>query len=129
MSHPNEDLFRKGYELFLGGDLTALMDLMADDVVWHVGGDNPLSGDYRGKDEVMGLFGQFFERSGGTLRIEIHDVLANDEHGVALTRTTAERDGKSIDTRSAHIVHFSDGKVVESWQFSEDTGAMDTFWR
>ena len=99
MAHPNEDLVRRGFAAFGTGDTATLGELFADDIVWHAGGRSPIAGDYKGKDEVFGLFAQFAERTGGTFRVDIHDVLANDEHVVALTKGTAEREGKSAECR------------------------------
>jgi ketosteroid isomerase-like protein len=47
--HPNIGLTRRGYEAFAKGDLTALSELIADDVTWHALGVGPLSGDYHGQ--------------------------------------------------------------------------------
>lgn len=128
MAHPNEELTRKGYEAFGKGDLQTLNDLMADDVVWHVPGNNPLSGDYRGKEAVFGLFGRIVELSGGTLRQDIHDVLANDEHAVVMVVTHAERGGKNLDDRQVHVLHIKDGKVTEFWNHFGNQSAVDDFW-
>ena len=100
MSHPNEDLIRKGYAAFLSGDMATLSDLFADDVVWHAPGRNPLAGTYRGKEEVFSSFQKVFELTGGTFKLDIHTVLADDEHAVILARVTAERDGKKLDDNS-----------------------------
>src|SRR6184192_2715548 len=62
-----------------------------------------------------GLFMRLVEATGGTFRPEPHDILANDEHGVALIILTAERNGKTITDNETHVVHFRDGKVAESW--------------
>lgn len=56
--HPNVALVRRGYKAFIDGDLDALRELFADDIVWHNGGRNPLSGDHRGVDEVFSCFGR-----------------------------------------------------------------------
>lgn len=58
MPHPNADLLRKGYDAFSKGDLDTIKnEVFSPDVVFHVAGRNPLSGDYRGVDEVFGFFG------------------------------------------------------------------------
>ena len=44
--HPNLEIARAGYEAFANGDLAAVSDLLSDDIVWHSGGDNILTGDY-----------------------------------------------------------------------------------
>ena len=92
---------------------------------WHAGGSNQLTGDYRGFQEVMGFFGKVMELSGGTFRGEIHDVVANDTHGVVLVTFHGERDGQTVALRSADIWHLADGKVTEHWSFFEDQAAAD----
>ena len=129
MGHPNEDRFRGGYEAFMTGDLVALADeYFAPDIMWHATGNNPLAGDFEGVGAVLENFGKLFEMSGGTFRLELHDVVANDDHGVALATSFAEREGRSLESRFAHVAHFSDGKMTESWIFSEDQAAIDAFW-
>ena len=46
--HPNATRAREGFERFVQGDLPALLDLFADDAVWHVPGSMALSGTHTG---------------------------------------------------------------------------------
>lgn len=128
MAHPNEELLRRNYQAGAEGDFRTVVDRMADDIVWHVAGDNFLSGDYRGKEAVLDYLGRLTEETGGTLKNEPHDVLANDEHAVGLLRFSAERGGKSLRERAAHIVHIRDGKLAEVWIFWEDQRIVDDFF-
>ena len=128
MTHPNEELVRKGYEAFGKGDMDTLNDLFADDIAWHAPGRSPVSGDYRGKQEVFDVFAKVFELSGGTFNLELHDVLANDEHVVTLVTTRGERNGKTLENRGAQVFHVKDGKVTESWLHSQDQYAIDEFF-
>ena len=129
MAHPNEDLVRRGFAAFGTGDMATLSELFADDLVWHVGGRSAITGDYKGKNEVFALFAQFAKLAGGTFRLAIHDVLANDEHAVALVRATAEREGKTLDNNGVQIFHVKGGKVTESWFHASDQYAADEFWK
>jgi ketosteroid isomerase-like protein len=127
--HPNVERMRKGYDAFGRGDMDYLRnEMFADDVVFHVAGDNPLAGEYKGMDEVFGFFGRLMQESGGTFSLEIHDVLANDEHGIGLVHVTAEREGRRLDQNAAHVFHLRDGKITESWSMVEDSRAGDEFW-
>ena len=129
MVHPNAERFRAGYQAFMSGDMEALRsEYLTGDVVWHAFGDGPLSGDFHGPDEVIALFGRTFEMSGGTFRVEVHDAVANDDHAVILGTVTAERAGKRLHQRYTHVAHMRDGKLSESWIFSEDQAAVDSFW-
>lgn len=78
-----------------------VLNFFADDIVWHVPGRNPLSGDYKGKEEVLGFFGKLMELTQGSLKQEIHDMLANDLIPSFSFETTSRRTGRfSIRTRS-----------------------------
>jgi ketosteroid isomerase-like protein len=126
--HPNVDLLRKGYDAFAKGDMDTLRELFAEGIVWHVPGNNMLSGDYQGRDAVFGFFGKLLQESGGSFRQEVHDVLANDTHGVVLVDAHAERGGKTLDTHAVHVMHVDDGQVTEFWNLVEDTTKADDFW-
>jgi ketosteroid isomerase-like protein len=124
----NAELIREGYEAFSKGDIPAVVALWADDIAWHVPGRNPLAGDYTGAQEILGFFGQLQERSGGSFRLEIHDVLATDDHVVALVSAIADRGDKSMNIPGAHIWHVRDGRATEFWGATYDQYATDEFW-
>ena len=126
--HPNLERAHAGYEAFAAGDLAAVSDLLSDDIVWHSGGSNILTGDYVGKEAVLGFFGLLMQESGGSFRNDIHDMLANDEHGVALVTMSANRGGESFEGRVVHVFHMSDGKMTEFWAIPEDQSRYDEFW-
>ncbi len=126
--HPNAELLKKGYAAFASGDMPTMNELFAEDVVWHVSGNSQMSGTYRGRVAVFAAFAKSAELSGGTFKIDVHDVVANDVHAVALTRATASRQGKQYDAMDTDVYHVSGGKVTEFWSFAEDTKKADEFW-
>ena len=123
--HPNVELTRRGYKAFSEGDMGTLAELIAEDAVWHVGGNNILTGDYKGREAIFGLFARFGESNP---HLEVHDILANDEHTAVLVRITASRQGKSVDTRSCDTTHIVNGQVAEFWSFAEDQAGFDEIW-
>ncbi|HSO52030.1 MAG TPA: nuclear transport factor 2 family protein, partial [Actinomycetes bacterium] len=122
------ELTRRGYEAFANGDMATLSELLADDVTWHVDGAGPLSGTYHGRDEVFSFFGRLAEETAGTFRLDVHDVLANDEHAVVLCTQSASRGGKSIEVPVANVSHLRDGKLTEFWGATTDVQASIDFW-
>jgi len=126
--HPNVDLLRKGYEAYSTGDMDTITALFADDIVWHVAGRSPLAGDYKGRDQVFGFFGKLMELSDGTSTVEVHDILANDGHGVALVTGGGSRNGKSLTSPDVHVFHMRNGQVVEFWDSPVDQYEADEFW-
>jgi uncharacterized protein len=127
--HPNVERARRGYEAFAKGDLATMSELMADDIVWHVKGVGPLNGDYRGRDQVFGFFGRLAEETGGTFRLDVQDILANDEHTAVLATLTASRGGKSIETMVVNVSrNDGDGRITEFWGATTDPEAATSFW-
>ena len=126
--HANVAVIRKGYEAFANGDMAALTNLFAEQVVWHLPGDNQISGEHRGRNAVFAVFAKVGQISGGTFNIELHDVLANDHHAVVLQRVTGNRAGKHLDALNADVYHLKDGKIVEWWSFTNDRELEDKFW-
>jgi uncharacterized protein len=129
LTHPNEDKMRAAYAAFGRGDFDALgSQYLAEDIHYHFPGRSPLARTYEGVAQVRELFGRLFELSGGTVRLEVHDVLANDEHGVGLVTVRAERAGKQYEDQTVQVIHLRDGKTTESWLYPADLNAVDEFW-
>lgn len=125
----NADIVREFHAAQQRGDGAAVMDALADDVVWHVPGKNLLSRDYHGKAEVAGFFAKVGELSGGTIRTELLDVLDGEKFGVVLVQVFAQRDGKSLDGQfQAFTYRIEGGKIAEFWFMVEDRYAVDAFW-
>lgn len=126
--HPNVELFRRGYAAFQNGDLDGVRALFADGIRWHTPGSGRFSGTRNGVDDTIALFLQQFEDSGGTFKVELHDVVGNDEHAVALGTWSAQRNGRSERSNYTHVVHVEGGRLTESWIFDEDPARADAFW-
>jgi ketosteroid isomerase-like protein len=100
----------------------------ATGIRWHFAGRSPFGGDYEGIGPVLDWLGRSFEATGGTIRIELHDVIGNDDHVVALTTVRAERAGKHLEDNTVQIFHVQDGKATEVWTHPADQYASDEFW-
>jgi uncharacterized protein len=125
--HPNAAIVRSGYEAFAKGDLAALSAFLDDDVVWHESTPG-FEGDYRGRDQVLALFGRLFQETGVQMTgISIHDVLANDEHTVILTASTLTRKGRTVTLQYADVYHVRNGKATEHWHLAVDPKADEEF--
>jgi ketosteroid isomerase-like protein len=127
--HPNVARARGAFETFNRGDFGAYRQFFTEDVVWHVGGNHPLSGDYRGRDALFAYFDKVRQLTGGSLRTTPQDILADDAHCGVFTRVTAERDGRKLDVVQAQAFRVNaDGKFSEYWALADDQDAVDAFW-
>ncbi len=124
--HPNVTLIREGNEAMARGDTQWLEDHMANDVVQHVGGKSKLSGDYRGKQEILGMFAKLGEVFSGPPTMDTHDVVGNDDHVIAIgSASLPDPDGGTVDWKWANVFHMKDGKVTEVWGLADETSAWD----
>jgi ketosteroid isomerase-like protein len=127
--HPNENLLRREYEARAARDDGALAEVFAEDVVWHVPGRNSIAGEYRGIDEVMEYIRRRRELADdGTFEITVHDVLANDEHGLVIATGRATRGGKAVQWRAHGLYRFRDGRIAECWVLPENQYEFDKIW-
>jgi ketosteroid isomerase-like protein len=121
----NIALVRKGYEAFQTGDLAAFDHILAEDCVWHVPGRGQLAGDKKGRAATVAYYAKLGELSAGTVHVDLHDVVGNDEHVVGLQRTSATRGGKSAETIATIVFHVDGGLVTEAWEHPFDMYAID----
>lgn len=115
MTDSNRELLKGALEGFAAGDSDAYVGIFAEDVVYHYPGQNPLSGDYRGKEAVLGFIRRITEITGDSFRTEVHDVLGSDDHAAVMSYVSAERHGRRMEWRAIGIYNFQDGRVTEAW--------------
>lgn len=120
--HPNGELIREGFEAFAKGDMDTVGRLFDDDIQWHSAGTSILSGDFRGKAEVFGLFGKLGEVTEGTFHEEIHAILADDDHVVVMTDNGQDKP-RPFSGQQVFVWHVRDGKAVECWVIPTDQAA------
>lgn len=120
--HPNAAVIRAMFDALGKNDMGGFASALDDDVIWHeIGNPEPV----RGK---AALAARFSTPSDFTITGDTHDIVAGDEHTVALLTATATRAGKPFTYRVAEIYHMRDGKITERWAFSDDTAAIAAFF-
>jgi ketosteroid isomerase-like protein len=126
--HPNVTLAKQGFEAFKRGDMAWMDDHMADDVIWHVGGNSKWAGSYEGKAKVLDFFGRQTQALGHPPEVDIHDVVGNDDHVITIgTAKATGPEGSSAEWKYAQIFHVRDGKVTEVWGMAENDADVDPF--
>ena len=124
----NSDIIRKAYEDFAQGDIPAVFAAFDPRITWHIPGHSPLSGDYKGHDQVGGFFARTMELSGGAFSIDVHEVLASGDVVVVLTTVNAKRAGASTSFAEVHVWRMKEGKAVEFREYQGDEQREDAFW-
>ena len=124
----NKKLIEGAYEAFAQGNIPAVLQAFDEKILWHVPGRGPISGDYKGHEEVLGFFKHFMDLSRGTFRIQVDDVLANESRVIVLVTESAERKGRKWSSPQVHAWTVKGGKATVFWQFQGDQQTEDEFW-
>ena len=101
-------------------NVDAVTDLYTADAILHYVGRHALGGDHHGRDEIRTLSARSREAFGGTQRLDLHDVVANDNHAVALLGASAERDGRRLRWSRVVVFHLNGDLIREQWIHDSD---------
>ncbi|HVE91003.1 MAG TPA: nuclear transport factor 2 family protein [Actinomycetota bacterium] len=126
--HPNEVLVRGAYEAMTRGDGAALAELIGPETRWVIRGEGPLAGTYIGRDEIFGFWKQVAAKTGGGLRLELDDVLANDERAVALVTARGSRKDRRLEERQVVVYEIAAGRFTSATFIYERPEVYDAFW-
>jgi ketosteroid isomerase-like protein len=127
LRHSNAELLERAFAAF-GRDALAVARTLADDVVWRVPGDTVMSGEYRGRDDVLQFLRQTRVQSENTYRTELRYVVADDERAVAVYRAQGERQGRGLDIEQALFCVIRDGLIADVTAVPFDFPAFAAFW-
>jgi uncharacterized protein len=128
-AHPNAAVVRQGFDRFARGDVLGLLSLFADNAVWRIPGASSLAGTYEGREEIIGVLRRTAELTGGTYRVELLWVVADDEHIAAVYRARGEREGgRTLDIEQTLLIELRDGLWAEIRAQPLDQAAFDAFW-
>jgi uncharacterized protein len=117
------DLHRAYQRAFEERDRDALLDLIAEDATWHVFGDSALAGTASGRDEI---WERFFAPQWDTPReLEVHTVLDDDAHVVALGELAFSRADGEVRFKTVEVYHHEDGLLTERWFFVDRRQELD----
>jgi hypothetical protein len=114
MAHPNAEVVRQAYEAFMKGDLDSLKGVVAPDIVWHEAGNpEPI----RGREA---LSARFSAAAGLENDVELHDLIASDDHVVSLVRARLRKPtGDEVSYPVVEVAHVRDGMITERWSFMD----------
>ena len=121
----NLSRIRNGYDTFNQADIPGLIDLFDEDIVWHFPGSSRLGGDHVGRDATLAVLGAYGAAAGDTLKANVIDIMASEDHVAGVANDTASTGGKTLDVRSTVIFAMRAGKVTEAWHYIDDPAAFN----
>ena len=127
MAHGNEAAIRGFFDAVGRRDLDAAKSHMTDDVWVHLAGSHPLAGDRQGPDSWFELAARVFELT-DEFHLDVHDVLADDDHAVALVRARGSRGDRTLEWNRIFVYHLREGRIAEVWIHESDQAGVDALF-
>ena len=109
----NIDTLKKGYDDFGRGDIEAVFEAWHDDVKWEGGNpDTPAGGDYSGKQEIGGAFGELGE-AWEDLNVTPDEFVGEGDTVCVLGHIsgTGKATGHQVKSPFVHVYRFEGDKV------------------
>ena len=125
--HPNATLIRQWFAALGGQDIDAAVGLMSDDAAVHISGRGGLAGDFEGKDSIVAYLNRFGNAI-DSITDDLHSVLADDEHAVALNNSTLIRGDETLHEDNIWVYHVTGGQITEVWLSFRDQYENDEFF-
>jgi len=124
-NHPNVAIIKRYYEAYGRGDLAAVRQIFAPNIVWHIPGHHPLAGPKRGPDEVFAFFEQLARAN---FKAEVIFLGGNDEYVVDYHRGYGALGDAKLDINWCLVFQMLNGRIVEAINFAGDQHAADAFF-
>jgi uncharacterized protein len=125
-------LVRRFHELqgafYSGGPIEPLIDLLADDVRWHVPGSSPIAGDHQGRDAVLAYFRRRRDLARATFRLEVRAIVVAGDLVLQRVDGSVTRGGRSQRWKTAGVLRIHDGRIRECWLLPFDQALFDEIW-
>ena len=106
-------------------DAETALALVADDVVWHVSGNHPVAGTYRGREQVWERYMAPFWST--PAHLVDHAALTHPDHRLVAVLHEVVHDFGEGEVRlgGIEVARTADGQIAERWEYEEDQALAD----
>lgn len=127
-SEVSKETVRKFMEVFSGGDVDAIMDMLTDDATWWVAGTIPgVSGEYS-KDEFRALVSGISEGCDGPIKLTPKAFTAEGERVAIETESYADvKNGRTYNNQYHFLMTVRDGKISGVKEYLDTQHTYDVF--
>ena len=123
----NKAIVQQWFDHIAAGEAEAAFALFADDIVYDLKGTTPVSGVYRGLDQIVNeFFVPWRKQIDGDLVVQVDEMIAEGERVVVLGRGAAKTVfDLRYDNDYAFVFTVRDGRITQVVEFL-DTALVET---
>lgn len=123
-----QELQRRQAQMYGGGELDAIAELLADEIAWHVPGTSPIAGVHRGVEGVLDYFRLRRELAKSSMRITVHGELESADSVAVLAGGSIEEPGAGASWETVGVYRFAGRRLAEAWLVPLDPRHFDRIW-
>jgi ketosteroid isomerase-like protein len=124
------ELHRRQGEMYAGGSVDSVVELLAGDIVWHVPGRSPIAGDHRGVEEVIAYFERRRKLANATMQMHPGEVISTGDAVAQFVEGSATLGGQRVSWQTFGIyrVDAEHRWIREVWLVPLDSDLFDRVW-
>jgi ketosteroid isomerase-like protein len=116
-NHPNVETVNRMTGAIFSQDHDTLAKIFTDDLVFHLRGPHPMTGDHPGLGGFLSVVGSFFEATDGQIELDQQFCVGTDGWAAEWEHATLGRNGKTLESRNAFVYRFEGDRIAEMWMF------------
>jgi uncharacterized protein len=124
------ELHRRQSAMYAGEAVDPVVELLAEDIVWHVPGRSPIAGDHRGTAAVVEYFERRRRLADATMQMRPGEVIAEGDAVAQFVTGTAVLGGESVSWQTIGVYRLDaeQRRIREVWLVPLDAGLFDRIW-
>lgn len=124
------ELHRRQREMYAGGPIEPVTELLAAEIVWHVPGTSPIAGDHRGVEQVTAYFERRRRLANATMRMHPGELICEGDAVAQFVAGSAVLAGEDVrwQTIGVYRIDLEHCRVREVWLVPLDLDLFDRIW-
>lgn len=124
------DLHRRQGEMYAGGSIDGVLELLPPDIVWHAPGKSPIGGDHRGIRQVIDYFEKRRKLASTTMQMRPGEVISEGDAVAQFVEGSAVLDGEQVSWQTIGVYRVDIGHrwIREVWLVPLDGELFDRIW-
>jgi ketosteroid isomerase-like protein len=124
------ELHRRQGEMYAGGAVDPVVELLAEDIVWHVPGRSPIAGDHRGTAAVIEYFERRRRLADATMGMRPGEAISEGDAVAQFVTGTAVLGGENVSWQTIGVYRLDTERrrIQEVWLVPLDADLFDRIW-
>jgi ketosteroid isomerase-like protein len=122
------ELHRRQGEMYAGGSTGPVLELLAEEIVWHVPGGSPIAGDHRGVEQVAAYFEKRRRIAAATMSMRPGETISDGDAVAQFVEGSAVLDGERVTWLTIGVYRLDGDRIREVWLVPLDLERFDRVW-